>query len=114
MSGRKLWYDGQDWPTHRGRSRLLLGRGRSTLRLGRTASGAGAIALFLFLRVALTAGDALMVTLHAVNTMTGFGKHEFVDTIVTGTTFEAVGVVRVVTGHDGFVKDGLLTNATAV
>jgi len=114
VSGRKLRCDGQDWATHREGSRLLLGRGRSTLRLGRAASGGGAFAFFLFLRVALAAGDALLVTLHAVNTMTGFGKHEFVDTIVTGTTFEAVGVVRVVTGHDGFVKDGLVTNATAV
>ena len=70
--------------------------------------------MFLFLRVALTAGDALMVTVHAVNTMAGFCKHEFVDTIVTGATFEAVGVVRVVTGQDSFVEDGLLTNATAV
>jgi hypothetical protein len=43
--------------------------------------------------VAPAAGDALMVTLHAVNAVTGFGKHEFVDTIVTGTTFEAVGMV---------------------
>jgi hypothetical protein len=55
-----------------------------------------------------------MVTVHAVNTMAGFCKHEFVDTIVTGATFEAVGVVRVVTGQDSFVEDGLLTNATAV
>jgi hypothetical protein len=64
--------------------------------------------------VAPAAGDALMVTLHAVNTMTGLGKHELVDTIMTGATFEAVGMVRVVTSHDGFVKDGLVTDAAAV
>lgn len=55
-----------------------------------------------------------MVTLHTVNTMTGLGKHEFVDTIVTRATFEAVGMVRVVTGHDSFVKYGLVTDAAAV
>ena len=55
-----------------------------------------------------------MVTLHTVDTMTGLGKHEFVDTIVTRATFEAVGMVRVVTGHDSFVKYGLVTDAAAV
>lgn len=46
--------------------------------------------------------------------MTSLGKHKFVDTIVTGATFKAVGMVRVVASHDGFVKDGLVTDAAAV
>jgi hypothetical protein len=64
--------------------------------------------------VASAAGDALVVALHTVNTMTSLGKHKFVDAIVTGATFETVGVVRVVAGHNGFIKDGLVTDATAV
>jgi hypothetical protein len=68
----------------------------------------------LFLSVASAAGDALVVTLHTVDTMTSLGKHQFVDAIVTGATFKTVGVVRVIAGHNGFVKDGLVTDATAV
>jgi hypothetical protein len=64
--------------------------------------------------VASAADDALVVALHTVNTMTSLGKHKFVDTIVTGATFKAVGMVRVVASHDGFVKDGLVTDAAAV
>jgi hypothetical protein len=64
--------------------------------------------------VAPTAGDALVMALHAVDTMAGLGKHKFVDTVVTGAAFEAVRMVRIVAGHDGFVKDGLVTDATAV
>lgn len=46
--------------------------------------------------------------------MTGLGKHEFVDAIVTRATFETVRVVRVIAGHDSLVQDGLVTDAAAV
>jgi hypothetical protein len=64
--------------------------------------------------VSSAASDALMVTFHTVNTMTCLGEHEFVNTIVTRTTFEAMGVVRVIASHDGFVENGLVTEAATV
>jgi hypothetical protein len=64
--------------------------------------------------VAPAAGDALIVAFHTVNTMTGFGEHQLVDTIVTGTTLEAVRVIRVVAGHDGFIKDWLMADTAIV
>jgi hypothetical protein len=64
--------------------------------------------------VAPAAGDALVVASHAINAMTGFGKHKLVDTIVTGTTFEAVRVIRVIAGHDGFIKDWLMADTAIV
>jgi hypothetical protein len=51
---------------------------------------------------------------HAINTMAGLGEHELVDTVVTGAAFEAVRVIRVIAGHDGFVEDGLMADATFV
>jgi hypothetical protein len=39
------------------------------------------------------AGNALVMAFHAINTMAGLGEHELVDTVVTGTTFEAVRVI---------------------
>jgi hypothetical protein len=64
--------------------------------------------------MAPAAGDAQVVAPHAIDTMTGFGEHELVDTVVTGTTFEAVRVIRVVAGHDRFIEDGLMANAAVV
>lgn len=46
--------------------------------------------------------------------MAGLGEHELVDTVVTGTAFEAVRVIGVVAGHDGFVEDGLMADAAFV
>jgi hypothetical protein len=64
--------------------------------------------------MAPAAGDAQVVAPHAIDTMTGFGEHELVDTIVTGTTFEAVRVIRVVAGHDGFIKNWLMADTAIV
>lgn len=64
--------------------------------------------------MAPTAGDALIMAFHAINTMAGLGKHELVDTVVTGTAFEAVRVIRVIAGHDGFIEDGLMAYAAFV
>jgi len=46
--------------------------------------------------------------------MAGLGEHELVDTVVTGTAFEAVRVIRVIAGHDGFVEDGLMADTAFV
>jgi hypothetical protein len=64
--------------------------------------------------MAPAAGDALVMAFHAINTMAGLGEHELVDTVVTGTAFEAVGVIRIIAGHDGFVEDGLMADAAFV
>jgi hypothetical protein len=64
--------------------------------------------------VAPAAGDALVMAFHAINAMTGLGEHELVDTVVTGTAFEAVRMIRVIPGHDGFVEDGLMADAAFV
>ena len=64
--------------------------------------------------MAPTAGDALVMAFHAINTMAGLGEHELVDTVVTGTAFEAVRVIRVIAGHDGFVEDGLMADTAFV
>jgi hypothetical protein len=54
------------------------------------------------------------MTIHAINAMAGLGEHKLVDTVVTGTTFEAVRVIRVVAGHNGLVEDGLMADAAVV
>ena len=69
----------------------------------------------LFLLVPLpTSCYPLIVTVHAVDALTCFGKYEFVDPISADFTFETVGVVRVVAGHDSFVKDGKFADIAAV
>jgi len=64
--------------------------------------------------VAPAAGNALVMTFHAINPVAGLGEHKLVDTVVTGTTFEAVRVIRVIAGHDGFIKNGLMADAAVV
>ena len=64
--------------------------------------------------MASAAGDALVVAFHAINTMAGLGEHELVDTVVTGTAFEAVRVIRVVASHDGFIEYWLMADAAIV
>lgn len=59
-------------------------------------------------------GDALVMALHTIYTMAGFGKHEFVDSIMTRTTLETMGVIRVVASHDSFVKDRLVADAATI
>ena len=56
----------------------------------------------------------LVVTIHAVYALTGFGKYEFVDPISANFAFETVRVVRVVAGHDSFVKNGELADIATV
>jgi hypothetical protein len=49
---------------------------------------------------------AFAVAVHAIDALAGFGKDEFIDSVFADFTFEAVGVVRIVAGHNGFVEDG--------
>lgn len=81
---------------------------------GRTTSG-GSFFFFSF-SVSMTTdlGHALVVAGHTVYALACFGEDEFVDAIMAYFALEAVGVVRVVTGHDGFIEDGLLANVAIV
>jgi len=56
----------------------------------------------------------LVVTVHAVYSLACFGKYEFVDPISADFALEAMRVVRVVTGHDSFVKNGKFADIAAV
>ena len=47
----------------------------------------------------------LIVTIHAVYALAGFGEYEFVDAISANLALETVRVIRVVAGHDSFVKN---------
>jgi hypothetical protein len=71
-------------------------------------------AFSLYLRTASDAGDAVVVAVHAVNTETRAGKYEPVDEIMAGATFEAVRVVHIVAGHEGFVEDSLVAGVAAI
>lgn len=59
-------------------------------------------------------GHALVVAGHTIYSLTRFGENQFVDTIAAYFALEAVGVIRVVTSHDRFVKNGLLANVAIV
>ena len=54
------------------------------------------------------------MTVHAVDALTCLGKYEFVDPISADFALETVRVVRVVAGHDSFVKNGELADIAAV
>lgn len=57
---------------------------------------------------------ALIMAVHTVYAVTGFGKDQLVYAVVADFALEAVGVIRVVSCHDGFVEDGLLTDVAIV
>lgn len=54
------------------------------------------------------------MAVHTVYAVTGFSKDQLVYSIVANFALEAVCVVRVVSCHDGFVEDGLLTDVAIV
>ena len=69
----------------------------------------------LFLLVPLsTSRHPLIMTVHAVYALACFGKYEFVDPIPADFALETVRVVRVVAGHDGFVKNGKFADIATV
>jgi hypothetical protein len=54
------------------------------------------------------------MTTHTINALAGLGEDELVDPVLAYFTFEAVGMIRIVAGHDSFVEDGKVTDVTAV
>lgn len=88
---------------------------RVTLAGGGRATSGGSFFFFSFpLSMTTNLGHALVVAGHAVNALACFGEDEFVDAITAYFALEAVGMVRVVAGHDGFVEDGLLAYVAIV
>ncbi len=64
--------------------------------------------------MAPAAGNVLVMTFCVINPEAGLGEHKLVDMVVTGMTFEAVRVIRVIAGHDSFIEDGLMADAAVV
>ena len=58
--------------------------------------------------------DSLVVTGHAVDPLAGLGEDELVYPLLADATVEAVGMVRVFSGHDSFVEDRLSADVAAV
>lgn len=54
------------------------------------------------------------MTIHAVYALAGFGENKFVDPIFANFTLETVGVIGVIAGHDGFVKDGKFADVATI
>lgn len=79
--------------------------------------GAGGGYSFLFslaLCMATNFGHAIVVAVHAVNAVTCLCEDELVDSVVADLALEAVGVIRVIAGHDGLVEDGLVADVAIV
>lgn len=88
---------------------------RVTLTGGGRATPGGRFFFFSFpLSMTTNFGHAGVVASHAVNSLACFGEDKFVDAITAYFALEAVGMVGVVAGHNGFVEDRLLAYVTVV
>ena len=57
---------------------------------------------------------AFVVTVHTVYAVTCLCKDQLVDSVVADFALEAMGMIRVVTGHDRLVEDGELADVAIV
>ena len=64
--------------------------------------------------MATTAGDTLVVTVHAIYAVMSLRKHELVDAIPARLALEAVRMVRVVASHDSFIQNGKMADGARV
>ena len=70
------------------------------------ASRRTALTLPLFLsKMPATARDAFVMTVHAVEALTGLSKNELDDTVFAASACEALGVERVISGHNRFIEN---------
>ena len=60
------------------------------------------------------AGNALVVAVHAVDTLACLREDELVDSVLAYLALETMGMVGVVAGHDGLVEDRLLADIAAI
>ena len=83
-------------------------------RLGVAAAPRCTLSLCLALGMLPDSDHAVVMTLHAVDALTGLGEYEVVDPVLADFAGEAVGVEGVVAGHDGLIEDGLVAEAAVV
>jgi hypothetical protein len=57
---------------------------------------------------------ALIVTIHTIYALTCLGEDELVNSVLANLTFEAMCVIRVISGHDSFVENWKLTYAAGI
>jgi hypothetical protein len=52
------------------------------------------------------------MAVHAVNSLRSLGEYEFINTALADFALEAMGMVGIITGHDGLVENGELADVT--
>lgn len=62
----------------------------------------------------LSSGDTFIVALHTINALCGFRKDELPDMASTGFAGKAGGVIRLVAGHDSFVRNGFFADGAVI
>ncbi len=77
-------------------------------------AAAAPFSLSLFLSVSPNFDHTFTVTIHAIDSLTRLGEDELVDTVLAYFTLETVGMVRVVTSHNGLVENGQLADIAVV
>lgn len=83
-------------------------------QLGGTTPACRLLLLRLLLSVPPAPGYSLVMAVHAIDAVTGLGKHELVYAVPTRSALEAVGVVAIVARHDSFVEDRQAADAAAI
>ena len=57
---------------------------------------------------------SLIVTRHTIDPLASLGEHQLVYSLLADATVEAMGMIRVFSGHDGLVEDRQPTDVAAV
>lgn len=70
--------------------------------------------LGLLLGVPPDLNHAFVVTVHTIDALARPGEDKFFYPFVADLAFETVSMIRVLSGHDGFVQDRLMTNAATI
>lgn len=61
-----------------------------------------------------TSRNTFIMAVHTIDTLAGLCEHEFVYAFLADLAVETVGMISIVTGHDGFVKDGEAADIAAI
>lgn len=61
-----------------------------------------------------TPGNTFIMAVHTIDTLTGLCEHKFVYTFLADLAVETVGMISIVTGHDGFVENREAADIAAV
>lgn len=71
------------------------------------------ILLSFLLSVISDLDHAFVVTVHAIDSLTSFGKNKFVDSVLANFAFEAVRVIGIVASHYCLIQNKGMTNIAA-